>query len=425
VSPIRVLLVAPPFSGHLNPLIAIAKRLRERGFAPHFVTGPARVPLLHSLGFPADPILVDDPSALERIADTPRPVGGNPIRLGRQLAQNLALLPRIRRELEQIVDRVEPAAVLADFTAPVAGVVAEAAGIPWLTTMPTPFALETRRGTPAYCGGWGPPRHAGHHLRDALGRGATRFVKRSFGWIFARSLKGIGTTIYRTDGSEAAYSPTAILGLGMLELELERDWPAAFQMIGPITEAPEPTPELPEFLEGDRPRVLVTLGTHLQWAKRDLPERLGRLTAAFPGHQFVVTLGRPTSGPIEARPAGRNVLVCDYLPYEPFLPRFDAVVHHGGAGIVYATLRAGKPALVWPRDYDQFDFAARLEAKGAGLRVQRIDTPPAAEALGRVLDGLDRAAIAELAAAMARYEPYGAVERALLLVFTRRSFTSG
>lgn len=413
MSPTRLLLVAPPFSGHLNPLIAIAKRLRERGFAPHFVTGPARVPLLHSLGFPADPILVDDPRALERIADTPRPVGGNPFRLGRQLAQNLALLPRIRRELEQIVARVQPAAVLADFTAPVAGLVAEAAGIPWLTTMPTPFALETHRGTPAYCGGWGPPRHSGHRLRDALGRGATRFVKHSFGWVFARQLKAIGTTIYRSDGSEAAYSPTAILGLGMLELELDRDWPAAFQMIGPITEAPENCPETPAFLAGDWPRVLVTLGTHLQWAKRDLAERVGRLAAAFPGHQFVVTLGRPTSGPIAARPAGRNVLVCDYLPYEPFLPRFDAVVHHGGAGIVYATLRAGKAALIWPRDYDQFDFAARLEARGAGLRVKQLDSPRAVDALRRVLGGLDRAAITELARAAARYDPYGAVERAL------------
>lgn len=413
MTPIRLLLVAPPFSGHLNPLIAIAKHLRERGFAPHFVTGSARVPLLRDLGFPTDGVLLHDPMALERIADTPRKVGGNPFRLGRQLAENLALLPTLRRELEAIVERVEPAVVLADFTAPVAGLVAEAAGIPWLTTTPTPFALETRHGTPAYCGGWGPPRHRLHLLRDALGRGTTRFVKRGFGRVFAQHLKAIGTTIYRPDGSEAAYSPTSILGLGMSELELERDWPAAFEMIGPITETPEPPPDTPAFLLADRPRILVTLGTHLQWAKRDLPTRLTRLTAAFPHHQFVVSLGRPQAGPIVPCAAGPNLLTCDYLPYDPFLPHFDAVIHHGGAGIAYSTLRAGKPALVWPRDYDQFDYAARLVARGAAVAVREIDSPQAVAALQRVLAGLDRVAITDLAAALARYDPFGAVERAV------------
>lgn len=413
MNPIRLLLVAPPFSGHLNPLMALAKRLRERGFAPHFVTGPARIPLLHDLGFPADPVLAHDPTALERIADTPDPVRGNPVRLGRQLAANLALLPTVKAELERIFDRVQPDVVLADFTAPVAGLVADAVGVPWATAMCTPFALETRRGTPSYCGGWGPPRHLGHHLRDALGRGATRFVKRSFGVVFRRQLAALGTTIYRPDGSEAAYSPRAILGLGLAELEFPRDWPAGFEMIGPVTAAPEPTPELPDFLRIDRPRILVTLGTHLQWAKRDLPERLGRLTAAFPDHQFVLALGRPHAGPIVARPAGRNLVICDYLPYDPFLPHFAAVIHHGGAGIVYSTLRAGKPALVWPRDYDQFDYAARLVNRGVGVAVSEISAPSAVDALRRVLDGLDGTARAELAAAMARTDPFGATERVL------------
>ncbi len=410
---IPLIMAAPPFSGHLNPLIAVARRLRDRGFAPHFVTGPARVPLLHALGFPADAVLAHDPTALERIADAPHRVGGNPFRLGRQLADNLALAPGIRREFEAIVGRVAPVAVVADFTAPVAGLVAQGAGIPWITTMPTPFALETRRGTPSYCGGWGLPRHAGHHLRDAAGRTATRLVKLAFGSIFSSRLKAVGTTIYRADGSEAAYSPTAILGLGMLELEFERDWPDAFEMIGPVTEAPEPAPPLPDCLRDDRPRVLVTIGTHLQWAKRDLIAALTPLASAFPAHHFVVSLGKPHAGPIAGRPATANLTVCDYLPYDPFMSRFGAVIHHGGAGIAYSTLRAGLPALVWPRDYDQFDYAARLEARGVGVTVRRLESRLAREQLARVLAGLDREALAAMAVAAARYDPFTATERAI------------
>ena len=111
---IRLLLVAPPFSGHLNPLIAIARRLRERGFDPRFVTGPARVPLLRELGFHADPILADDPDALERVADPPRPVRSNPVKMAGQLRQSLAVLAVARGEIERIVARDQPALLLPD-----------------------------------------------------------------------------------------------------------------------------------------------------------------------------------------------------------------------------------------------------------------------------------------------------------------------
>lgn len=404
-APPRLLLAAPPFSGHLNPLIAMAKRLREHGYDPRFATGPGRVELVRGLGFAADPVLERDPQAFERIADTDGPVRGNPVLLGRQLAANLALLPAARRELAGIVERDRPSLVLADFTAPIAGLVARAAGIGWVTVMPSPFVLETRTGTPAYCGGWHPPRHAGHRARDAAGRATTRLVKRGFGRVFASQLRELGTTIYREDGTEAAYSPQAILGLGMAELEFGRDWPAAFELVGPITETPEPAQALPRLPAGAL--VLVTLGTHLHWAKRDLLGRLRPLAEAFAGRQFVVSLGRPSGAAAGPRLVARNVTVYDYLPYDALMPAFDAVVHHGGAGISYSAIKAAKPSLVWPRDYDQFDYAARIAVAGAGLAVRRLDSRAAVRALDQVL-GMDRRPLRDLAAAAGRYDPFAA-----------------
>jgi UDP:flavonoid glycosyltransferase YjiC (YdhE family) len=403
-SPPRLLLAAPPFSGHLNPLIAMAVRLREHGYDPRFVTGPARVELIRNLGFNADPILGHDPQAFERIADTAGPVRGNPLRLGRQLSANLALLPGVSRELARIVERDRAALVLADFTAPIAGLIAEAAGIGWITTMPSPFVLETRTGTPAYCGGWGPPSRAGHRARDAAGRLATRLVKRSFGVVFARQLRELGTAIYRDDGSEAAYSPQVILGLGMAELEFERDWPAPFELIGPITETPE-RPALPRLPTG--PLVLVTVGTHLLWAKRDLLAKLRPLAAAFAGRHFVVSLGRPSGAGCGPKQAASNITVYDYLPYDALMPNFDAVIHHGGAGITYSAIKAAKPSLVWPLDYDQFDYAARIAAARAGLVVRRLDSRATIDTLDRVL-GMDHRPLRDLAAAAARYDPFAA-----------------
>jgi UDP:flavonoid glycosyltransferase YjiC (YdhE family) len=403
-APERIALVAPPFAGHLNPLIAIGKRLAARGHELRYVTGPRKAALIERCGFAVDTVSNRDPGAMERIADTPYPVRGHPLRLARQLRDNLALMPEVRRELEASFERSRPDLVIADFCAPLAGLVCDQMGIPWITTIPTPFALETRRGTPSYMGGWGPPRHLGHRLRDALGRAMIRGVKGAFQIAFAEAFRRLGTTVYRADGSEAAYSPTAILGLGMEELELERDWPPAFTMIGPVTESPEPE-SLPLDLP-DGPLVLVTLGTHLAWAKRGLVERVERLARAFPRHGFVISLGDIAAGPVRA--AG-NVSVHPYVSYDRHLDRFAAVIHHGGAGITYSCIRAARPSLVWPCDYDQFDFAARIVHRGLGLRVRELSAP----ALDRLLHDFDPGPLATMSAALGRYDPYAAVIRAI------------
>jgi len=173
----RLLVAAPPFAGHLYPLIAIAKRLRDQGHDVRFATAPGGVPLLQRLGFPVDPLLADDPTVLERIGNTDEPVGHNPLRLLAQLRQNLAILPQALGELEAMVARHSPDAVIADFTAPVAGWAAERAGIGWITTIPTPFAIENRRGTPSYCGGWSEPTSPWHRVRDAAGLAAVHTFK--------------------------------------------------------------------------------------------------------------------------------------------------------------------------------------------------------------------------------------------------------
>ncbi len=412
----RLLLVAPPFAGHLFPLVALGRRLRERGFDVGFATAPGGLPVLRALGFRADPILADHPEAFDQIANTSRAVGHNPLRLVAQLRQNLALLPAARRELDALLARDAPAVVLADFTAPVAGWAAQAAGTGWITTIPTPFAIESATGTPSYCGGWSEPTRAWHHARDAAGRLAVRGFKLAVGAAFARELAALGTGVYRTDGSEAVYSPTCILGLGVAELEFARTWPAAFHLVGPVTESPV-APVVPAELRRPGRRVLVTLGTHLWWAKDELVRGVRALADRFGGHEFVVTLGKAAAGSAPV-PAGGRVLVYDYLPYDEVLGGFEAVIHHGGAGITYSTLRAGLPALVWPHDYDQPDFAARLVARGAALRIRDLTSAATAGALATALSGLP--GVGPLQAAVARSDPYAATEAAIAEVIARR-----
>ena len=207
------------------------------------------------------------------------------------------------------------------------------------------------------------------------------------------------------------YSPQAILGLGLSELEFDRDWPAAFEFAGPVTESPEPS-RIPGFLDSDRTRVLVTLGTHLPWAKRSLVDQVRRLAERLTELDIVVTMGAP--GEPRHEQVAPRVWVSGYLSYDDVLGRFAAVVHHGGAGVTYSTLRAGLPALVFPHDYDQPDFAARLVARGCALRVRDLDSAATASALEQALVGLPGVTVA--GDAVRRSDPYSAVADAVARV---------
>jgi UDP:flavonoid glycosyltransferase YjiC (YdhE family) len=391
----RIVFVAPPFAGHFNPLLVLANAARGAGYQTEFITGPRKIAAAERNGHRAIAPRSIGMDALEAIANTSEPVRSNPFRLLAQFRENMRLLPAIGDELVERWQGERPELVVADSVAPIAGLAAERLGIRWITTAATPITIETRRGIPSYCGGWMP----GSPLRDAAGRAAIRAFKQSVGLLFREEFRRLGLRgVYREDGSEAIYSPYAILGFGISELEFERDWPSHFQMLGPMFASPGDA--APFAFDEPRPRVLVTHGTHLLWAKRTLFDEVCALSDAMPHVHFVVSYGNPDSA-APAR-AGR-VRAVPFLDYEQHLDGFDAVIHHGGTGIAYATISAGLPCIAVPRDYDQFDYAARLEYHGLGLRSKAIAN--AAPLLTRILDRSQWPALERFRAYARAYTP--------------------
>src|SRR3984885_10236135 len=172
----RIDLASPPFSGHLHPILGIARIL-----APHHevrvLTMASAMAAVRAAGLNGAADLDGWQSRLRDIIDTPRAVRSNPVRLFRQFSAALDVQRQVRLELCACYRRDRPDLLIADFTLVAAGHLAEARGIPWWTTLPSPCVLEGGDAPPGYLGGLLPKAGRLARLRDRWGSASIRGFK--------------------------------------------------------------------------------------------------------------------------------------------------------------------------------------------------------------------------------------------------------
>ena len=283
---------------------------------------------------------------------------------------NSRLLPEVFDEINRIWNSEgKPDLVIADFVAAPAGMLADRLEIPWITTIPSPVAIESRTTTPAYLGGWKPHQGIFYKWRDALGRQVIRLAKKVGLALVKKNLVTLADfKLYREDGTEAVYSPYSILALGMKELEFRDDFPPQLKWVGYRCLSFDRLPqEQKQYLTTSKKRVFVTCGTHLKWEKERMVELAKILSQEYPDYVFYVTLGDSAGLEHTPRILSENLLIFDYLPYSDVLDQMDFAIHHAGAGILMGCIEQGIPSLILPQDYDQFDNAVRAELFQVGL----------------------------------------------------------
>lgn len=69
------------------------------------------------------------------------------------------------------------------------------------------------------------------------------------------------------------------------------------------------------------------------------------------------------------------------VPHDWLFPLIDAACHHGGAGTIGASLRAGLPTIVKPWFGDQFFWGQQVESLGVGSLVRELTVPNLTNAL--------------------------------------------
>jgi MGT family glycosyltransferase len=135
-----------------------------------------------------------------------------------------------------------------------------------------------------------------------------------------------------------------------------------------------------EVPKGDGPLVYLSLGS-LGSADVELMQRLVDLLAAG-GYRAIVSKG-PQHDQIELHEGQAGA---ELVPQPALLPRVDAVITHGGNNTVTECLHFGKPMVVLPLFWDQYDNAQRMEELGLGVRLPTFEFEDAQ--LGEAVDRL-------------------------------------
>ena len=369
---IKIDFIAQPLPGHVFPQLQLAKYALSQGMTQlRFISCPKMRTAVESAGIKFMPILADKENEVLDIAGHHEQIMDSFVELISVVDRALGVQEQFANELRDYWKADRPDLVIVDFLSPFAGVVADELGIPWWTAATSPSVVESQKGTPAFLGGWKPPRTFLGRWRDALGRAFVRMLKKFAFYRFRKKMQPLGfKSLYREDGTERMYSNDVILGLGIGELEFEDNvLPPAWRWIGPCLERPVLDHHAPPHYEPGKKHILVAPGTQVRWAKERAEQICREVSRHMPDCIFHFVLNVLNDPNLKEPHKEDNLHIYGYIPFTPESFRnYDVIFNMGGIGVMYTAILAGVPQLTLPYGFEQLDCAARISVGGLGLR---------------------------------------------------------
>jgi MGT family glycosyltransferase len=140
---------------------------------------------------------------------------------------------------------------------------------------------------------------------------------------------------------------------------------------------------LPEAVAGSSGALIYFSLGSLGSADVQLMRRVVNCLSATP-YRYIVSKG-PLHSEIELAP---NMTGAEFLPQTSVIPLCDLVITHGGNNTITECLHFGKPTIVLPLFWDQYDNAQRMQELGLGIRLDtyRFTDAELHNALDRLLN---------------------------------------
>ena len=365
----RVLLTTFGSFGDLNPFLAIAAGLRDRGYQPVVATVATYREKVEASGLEFRLLrtaLIEnaDQDLIRQIFD----VKDGPEFLIRKL-----VMPALRIAYQDTLDAAEGCDLLLSHPLTFATrLVAEVNGIPWASSQLAPLSFLSPYDPPVIpiAPFLAPLRRLGPILFRPLFALAKRSV---VPWTAPYRELRAELGLPRADHPlfEDSHSPSLVLALFSGQLATRQsDWPEQAAITGfPFHDNGDVlNPDLERFLDAGDPPIVFTLGTSAVLDAGRFYEDSAE-AARLLGKRAILLVGSDPAN----RPSKRSndVAVFDYAPFSQLFPRAAAIVHQGGVGTTGEAMRAGKPMLVMPYAIDQPDNADRVRRLGIARVIKR------------------------------------------------------
>ncbi|MGA2227003.1 MAG: glycosyltransferase [Syntrophobacteraceae bacterium] len=366
--------------GDINPYVALASELKERGYSPIIGTSGFYRDMVEKAGIDFRPIRPDvnpeDYGLIERVMHSKN---------GPEILIREVLLPQLRKSYQDLLQAINGADILITHPITFAGsIVAEKTNIPWVSTILAPFSLFSAYDLPVFP--LFPFLKNLDRFGPSVGGLVIRFAKlvaRNWSEPIRRLRAEMGLPPGRDPIFEGQFSPELVLGLfSPLLTKRGTDWPQnaritgflfndkeADQLVDKSGADSDTLGKLERFLESGPPPVVFTLGSSAVMAAGDFYKESVE-AARMLGIRAVLLVGRHPRN-LPAEPLPDDIALFEYLPYSQIFPGAAAIVHQGGIGTTAQALRAGKPMLVVPFAFDQPDNAYRVTRLGVAGTIYR------------------------------------------------------
>lgn len=376
----KVLIAATPLTGHVNPLLSIARLLADRGDEVVMISSPAFRPKIEAAGLRFVPY--DDNNSAEYLEPNLPP---GPERWTHEFERRfIDPMPVQAALLLNLIASEAPDVIVAgSMFLGVLPLLLDTRPRPPIVVLNVSFLyLDRPDGAPV---GMGLPP-----ARDEAERQRYAGLKAAMDAAFVDPVRAYADALLAKLGlpplrasltQSIATLPDVFLQPTVPAFEYDYGpLPQNLQFVGllPNGQSKIPLPDWWQDLDRSKPVVLVTQGTLANNNFGELIEPTLQALADRDDLTVVVTTGgRPVEEIQMSIPA--NSRVSTFLPFDEVLPEIDLLVTNGGYGSVSQALAAGVPIVSAGLTEDKAEVAARIGWSGVGINL--ATNTPTVEAL--------------------------------------------
>ena len=390
----RFLFTVWPFTGCVNPQVAVAECLASRGHEIAFYTGSQFRSQIEQRGFTFFPYTKLDEKHLNDLFWSDNAMGNNwdrPWKLRPQVRSLfLDTVPQQLADMESIMSRWSPDAITTDpaMWAPFL-LISELHHMPVALLSYACGCMVPGPGAPPNGLGLPVPRHAWTRFTNKISGAAVDWFLSDMrrGAIAMRAQHGLPSF----EGPVIGLAARVALYLVPSSPEFDymrSDLPANVQYVGPLQWYPAPKPQpWMQGLRTDRPWVHITEGTfHVR--EPFLLRAAAQGLANLPMEVIMTTADARTADDLKIGKLADNIHVVDWVNHGDLLPKTSVMVTTAGGGTTMAGMGAGLPLVTVPTEWDKAENAQRVVEAGAGIRLSPKQCTPRKlrETVQKILD---------------------------------------